>query len=285
MKRKIIRRLIVYIDNIFRKIDKSHIYRTKNITKIPDFINRRGGKLSYAEWAHVIGIFQTIMYQNKPLNTECRVLDVGCGTGLLGISAEPLVYESGCYTGIDVMKYEIKFCKQHFTQPNYNFIHLDISNATYASHQNQSKTKWPIDDNSYNMVTALSVWTHLNEEDAIFYFKEIYRVLELKGRAIITFFIMDKYYEESLNNRIDNLGKYHNTNQLQWIFDTKAYDSNDWFCPKTANHPEDAIAVTTEGLNKLIKESGLKLIEHYQGNWKEIPGIFFQDILIFEKQS
>jgi len=47
--------------------------------------------------------------------------------------------------------------------------------------------------------------------------------------------------------------------------------------------PENAIGVTPEGLTKLINSSGLKQIEYYPENWKEQPGIFFQDILIFEK--
>jgi predicted SAM-dependent methyltransferase len=64
------------------------------------------------------------------------------------------------------------------------------------------------------LVTALSVWTHLNEADARFYFKEISRVLKPDGKAIVTFFLLD---------------------------------------------------------------------EQYPGNWKETPGAFFQDVLIFAK--
>jgi hypothetical protein len=71
--------------------------------------------------------------------------------------------------------------------------------------------------------------------------------------------------------------------QNKWIFDQPTYGSNDWLHPKWVKVPEQALGVTKKGLKELISASGIKLIEHYQGNWKEIPGVFFQDVLIFQK--
>ena len=59
---------------------------------------------------------------------------------------------------------------------------------------------------------------------------------------------------------------------------------HEWFSPQNLDIPEKAIGINEKGLNKLLNESGLKLIEYYPGNWKEIPGVFFQDILVFQKQ-
>ena len=73
------------------------------------------------------------------------------------------------------------------------------------------------------------------------------------------------------------------TSSEQWIFDKPAYDSKEWFCPKWTKVPERAIGVTKAGFNRLIFQAELQLIEHYQGNWKEVPGVFFQDILILKK--
>ncbi len=47
--------------------------------------------------------------------------------------------------------------------------------------------------------------------------------------------------------------------------------------------PEHAIGVTTISLDRLISNSGLGLVEHYQGGWKRVSGVFFQDVLIFQK--
>ncbi len=283
MRDKIFFKYFTYLDNVYRKIDRKHIRRTNNIQFIPGFPNRRGGKLSYAEWAHVIGIFQSLFYQILPKKSANQFLDIGCGTGLLGIAAEPYTKEGGSYTGIDVMKYEIDFNKKHFTQENFSFIHFDLSNPSYVKTQSNELKPWPIESNSKDLVTALSVWTHLREEDAIFYFKEIQRVLKPGGRAMISFFYMDDHYEDSLSIRENKRGRYHSSNQQKWIFEESAYDSKNWFCPKWVQTPEDAIGISKQGMDILLKESSLKLIDYYPGNWKEIPGLYFQDVLIFEK--
>jgi SAM-dependent methyltransferase len=276
-------KLFTLADKYFLDTDRQHIRRTKNIRLIPDYKNRRGGKLSYAEWAHVIGIFQTIMYQTLGKKTGNQILDIGCGTGLLGISAEPFTFDGGGYTGIDVMTEDIDYCKSHYQSKNYQFVHLDVANPTYASAQSAELKPWPIEDNSQDLVTALSVWTHLSEKDAIFYLKEIHRVLKKGGKAIVTFFLLDDDYKDSLSKRSNAPGRFHNTSQDTWIFNVKAYDSQNWYTIPSVATPEGAIGITEEGLEILLKTSGLKLVQNYSGNWKEIPGVFFQDILVFEK--
>jgi SAM-dependent methyltransferase len=277
------KKLFPWLDKLFIEADKQDIRRTKNLKLIPDFKNRRGGKTSYAEWAHVIGIFQTIIYQTIAKKEGNIILDIGCGTGLLGIASEPFISSDGTYTGIDVMIDDINFCKAHFKFKNYNFIHLDVANPSYASSQSSKLVPWPIADGSQDLVTALSVWTHLNETDAIFYFKEIARVLKKGAKAIITFFVLNEEYKDSLKKRSNDTGRFHSTNQNDWIFDVKAYNSENWFTTKYATNPEDVIGVTQEAINILLKTSGLKMIQYYPGNWKEYPGVFFQDILILEK--
>jgi SAM-dependent methyltransferase len=276
-------KLFPWIDKLFRDTDRKHILRTKNIRLIPGYKNRRGGKLSYAEWAHVIGIFQTIIYQTLRHKTGNKILDIGCGTGLLGIAAEPFVFDGGTYTGIDVMQADIDFCKKHYQADNYHFIHFDVANPTYASKQSPELKPWPVANASQDLVTALSVWTHLDEKDAIFYLKEVERVLKPGGKAMITFFLLNDEYQASLPKRKDETGRFHNTGQTGWTFTVSAYGSANWYTVPGAKTPEDVIGITQEGMDTLLKTSGLKLIQYYPGNWKEMPGVFFQDILIFEK--
>ena len=273
----------IRLDEAFRDEDRKHIRRTKNIRLIPAYNDRRGGKLSYAEWAHVVGIFQTLLYQELAKKTGANILDIGCGTGLLGISAEPFVGDGGSYTGIDVMTADIEFCKSHFSSPNYHFVHFDVANPTYAGEQSPELKPWPVPSASQDMVTALSVWTHLRERDAVFYFNEIARVLRKGGKAMITFFILDEDYEASLSRRSKAPGRYHNTTQDDWVFNKPAYESENWFTTSFAHHPEDAIGITRAGLDMLLRPSGLSLAQFYPGNWKENPGVFFQDILILKK--
>ena len=58
---------------------------------IPHVLNRRGGKRLYAEWAHVIGIFQTLMFLICPQGSVKTIVDFGCGTGILAIAADFII--------------------------------------------------------------------------------------------------------------------------------------------------------------------------------------------------
>lgn len=273
----------INLDSVYRAVDKKRLRRTRNLRLIPGYENRRGGKISYAEWAHVIGIFQTLIYQHLHKKSGANILDIGCGTGLLGISAEPYVSHNGSYTGIDVMKKDIDFCKSNYPFDNYRFIHHNVANPTYAKDQPDEHMTWPLENSSFDMLTALSVWTHLSEKDALFYFEEVERVLVKGGKAIITCFLLNDYYQASLSNRSNRRGRFNATTQDHWIFDVSAYGSDNWFTTKWTKSPEDAIACTEVGLNKMIKQTSLKLIKFLPGSWREKPGVYFQDVLIFEK--
>jgi SAM-dependent methyltransferase len=285
--RKIIARLLnrAYrrLDGLYLPLDQQRLRRTRNIRLIPQQPDRRGGKLAYAEWAHVIGIFQSLICQNLPYSEGNRILDIGCGTGLLGIASEPYVSGGGQYTGIDVMLKDVEFCRAHYPPETHRFIHFNLNNPAYARAQDATLRPWPVPDADADLVTALSVWTHLNERDAVFYFAEIARVLKPGGRAIITFFLLDEAYRNSIAGRKRSPGRFHMTPQTQWIFNRPSYGSDAWFHPGWAKVPERAIGVTRAGLERLLNASGMELERCYPGNWKETAGLYFQDVLIFRK--
>lgn len=271
------------LDRLYVPRDLAHVQRTRNLRLLPTAKNRRGGKHAFSEWAHVIGIFQTLIRLNLRKSEDNVIVDVGCGTGLLAIAAEPFLGQSGKYVGIDITKPDVDFCRRHYRDAHFEFIHLDANNPGFVSTQKETRSTWPLQDESADMATALSVWTHFGEEDALFYLEETGRVLKPGGRAIITLFTLDDLYEKSLQTRTPHEGRFNKTRQDQWIFDQSSYGSDAWRHPQWVKTPEDAIGVTSAGLERLTAQSGLKLIEQHPGNWKEIPGLFFQDILIFEK--
>jgi len=272
-----------WLDRRFLPLDRQKIRRTRNLRLLPGAPQRTGGKFSYAEWAHVIGIFQTLLWQQLAKKQNNEILDVGCGTGLMGIAAEPLLGPDGHYVGLDVIRGQIDFCRGHYPSPQFEFIHLDVSNPAYAASQPVERRPWPLADGRFDLVSALSVWTHLNEQDALFYMAEVARVLKPGGKVLVTFFVLDATYLAGIESRTDEPGRYHMTSQSRWIFDRPAYDSDAWYHPAWTPIPETAIGVTQTGIDRLMERSGLRLIEYYHGNWKEVSGVFFQDVLLFQK--
>lgn len=271
------------LDKLFTKLDRKFIRRTNNIDLIPLEAARKGGKYSYGEWAHVIGIFQTLIALNLNKHTGNRILDIGCGTGLLGIAAKPFVESAGTYIGVDIQRGDIEFCRNHYPAETYEFHHIETQNPVYAPDQNTELTAFPVAQTSVDLVTALSVWTHFCEEHALFHFKEIDRVLKPGGRAIVTFFLLDEFYDENSKQPAARNSKFHQIRQSQLKFQRPAYGSDAWYYTNTVEIPEDMIGITPKGLDRLLEETSMTLVETYPGNWKNRPGVYYQDVLIFEK--
>ncbi len=274
------------IEQIYLPLDKETIRRSRNLEHIPGITMRQGGKRSYVEWGHTIGLFQTIIYEELSKTDGRSILDIGCSTGLVALAASPFVHE-GRYLGIDVIESDVEFCRRNYaTMENLDFQHLNVQNAAYAEGQAEKNVPWNVPDASFDLVTALSVWTHLNPAHAEFYLGEVFRTLRPGGRAIITFFVLDDTYRKTLPSRIPGeRGKYHSTPQDDWIFDQPLPDSLDWFYPSWAKVPENALGITSGGLDRLAERSGLEVDRVLQGHWKEAPGLYFQDIVVFHKPA
>ncbi len=272
------------LDRYFVPLDKQALHLSSNLLLMPDYAHRIKGKYAYIEWGHVLGIFQTLINFQLQGNAAPKILDVGCGTGFLAIASFPYIQDGGAYCGIDVSDEDIRFCRQHFNHPAFTFQHLDVYNAAYARQQPTTQSRWDIPDASQDLVTALSVWTHFNETDSLFYFREVERVLKPGGRAIITAFLLDERYEQSLPHRTDARGKHHLFKQNRWIFSKVASASGEWRTTQWTHVPEGAIGMTPQALDMLLSETALTHLETLSGSWKESPGVFFQDVLIFEKR-
>lgn len=275
------------VEAAFRRIEKREMSRGGVLSVIPPYSIRAGhglGTVTYAEWCYILGIFQSIMFQNRPEADTIDMLDVGCGIGRLYLSGKAFLDDGGSYTGLDIGKHQIDASKVHFANvENAEFIFYDASNAVYSGAVKADPQTWPLGDKKYNFITALSVWTHLCEEDWCGYLQQVSDRLTGDGRAMISFFILDEYYEASLPGRTDKISKYYPQPETKWIFDASAYGSKDWFYPSWAADPETAIGVRKKAFHKAVADAGLVVEKMYPGSWKERQGLFFQDIVIFKK--
>src|SRR5438270_442465 len=56
------------------------------------------------------------------LGPDARVLDVGCGTGLLTAALERFLSARGLYYGTDLAPEAVRFCRERFRRPNFVFV-------------------------------------------------------------------------------------------------------------------------------------------------------------------
>lgn len=273
------------LDHLYVPRDGKRIRWARNLRRMPFVERRTGGQNTYAERVHAVGVFQTLMSIHLPGPKSNNILDVGCGTGLLGTASEPFLAPDGQYTGIDVNGEEIDYCRSRYPSPPFEFIHVNAHHKIYAPSQKPARPAWPLPDNSLDLVSSFGVWSNIDEDDAFHYFGEVARVLKPQRRAIITFFLLDEAYYRTLANRSSAPGTHHTTPQDRWIFDQPAYGSDAWFHPRWVHTPEMAIGITRTGLERLMGHADLALVEQHTGSWKETPGILFQDVLVFEKPA
>ncbi|WP_170294728.1 class I SAM-dependent methyltransferase [Roseospira navarrensis] len=272
------------VESIFRIYEHSNLSRAPGLADIPKYKKRQGGlgTTTYGEWCYTVGLFQGILKLALPAERPLKILDVGCGVGRLYLAARPSMNEEDHYTGLDLSKRCIDICKSTYKEDNATFVYYSTNNSYYKSKEANNLQPWPLEDNSFNMVTALSVWTHLREEDWVFYLSEVKRVLSPGGKAVISFFVLDKDYDAALPRKTDEISPYYPQQKNKWIFDKGAYGSKNWLCPAWVSVPEVAIGVREHAFLDAIEKAGLRISRFHSGSWKDQPALFFQDIVELE---
>lgn len=270
------------VEHLLRTVERPMMSRGAVLDHIPPAGARGGGlgTTTYAEWCYTVGLFQTLIFEHLPAR-PVRMLDVGCGVGRLYLAAKSYLVDDDSYLGLDITKSSIAICRERYRAPNVDFLHVPAHNGFYATGSDATREPWPLPDESHNLVTALSVWTHLREEDWRFYLNEVARVLAPGGRAIITFFVMDELYRPE--RKRSSTSAYYPQPEDRWIFDTPAYDSAEWKTPSWVSAPEVAVAVPRDVLDREVVSAGLRCVRYLPGQWKDQPGFFFQDVAVLEK--
>ena len=117
------------------------------------------------------------------LTPEARILDVGCGTGLLAASLHDFLSERGLYRGADISPEAVAFCRSRFTRGNFSF-HLS------------EMTKLPALPDRFDFIVFYSVFTHTYPQETALLLREASQLLADSGIIFADVFtapLIDEY--------------------------------------------------------------------------------------------
>ncbi|MCC7041018.1 MAG: class I SAM-dependent methyltransferase [Burkholderiales bacterium] len=145
-----------------------------------------------------VGHLQTL----ARLTPDARVLDVGCGIGRLAIPLLDVLSARGRYDGFDIVPRAIRWCRSAIAprHPGFTFTLADLGNGAYRRRAPRSAAtyRFPYPDASFDVVVAMSLFTHLLPDEARNYVREIGRVLTPGGHCLTTWFVRNAQSEALL---------------------------------------------------------------------------------------
>ena len=200
--------------------------------------------------------FLKIYRENCGLRPDERMLDIGCGTGRKTLPLTCYFDSRAVYEGLDITKQGVDWCREQITPrfPNFHFQRIDVYNQLYNARGTHCAAKYvfPFPDASFSFVTLGSVFTHMLPGDLENYLREVARMLEVGGRCLISYFLLN---EESLRHVEAGEG----TLDLKYEFEQYRATSREV--------PEEAIAFDEVWVTHLYRELGLEITRLDYGSW------------------
>lgn len=124
-----------------------------------------------------------------------KVFDFGCGCGRV---ARQLILQHprpGMYVGVDLHAGMIRWCQRNLqpAAPNFSFLHHDVFNTRFNPNPaSPTVAPFPVGDSQFTLINALSVFTHLTQEQAVHYLRECARILHPQGVLHASWFLFEK---------------------------------------------------------------------------------------------
>jgi ubiquinone/menaquinone biosynthesis C-methylase UbiE len=215
------------------------------------------------------------------LTPESKILDVGCGIGRLAVPLTRLLDERGCYHGLDIVPPGIAWCNENIASKyeNFHFTLADVFNQEYhpRGRLKASDYRFPYDDETFDLVVLISVFTHMLPEDMENYVVEISRILKRRGRCFVTYFLMNEESTDLMQSEGSSLSFKHHIAPY-WLVTRRA--------------PELSIGYDEPYVRDLFEDHGLSTGEGiYYGGWcgreplwSAQSGLGDQDIVLATKR-
>ena len=211
--------------------------------------------------------------EDAGLRPESRILDLGSGCGRVALPLTKFLHAPGYYYGLEVVKPLVQWCRKEITPrfPSFQFIHCDVFNSLYNSEGKGTPEtyRFPLDANQFDLIIALSIFTHLLPVAAQNYIAECARVLSPGGRFFGTFYLV----ENGIRSADGLLNFIHPKQEVALSIDTVI--------------PEHAVAYRSDWLIDTFQHSKMRFLPPVRwGSWTgRYSSHAGQDALLFEKQQ
>lgn len=212
-----------------------------------------------------------ILIKYASLNRHSIVLEIGCGCGRTCFALSKIL-DDGNYHGMDIEKTSLKSCQNNpiFIDKKFHFDYLNVQNDLYNTDgkYRADSYSFPFDQNEFDVIFLVSVFTHMLTDDVKNYIAEISRMLKPNGVCMITTYLMD-----------------HGTNSNGLCF---PYSDKEHFFYKQ-DMPEVTIGYYLDFFTTQFALHGLKQVhDTLWGNWRNNQEVtsssgYPQDILFFSK--
>lgn len=129
---------------------------------------------------------------------ESSIIDLGCGCGrcaiplkLFGLGGKPF---RGRYRGLDVDREMLRWCEENLASEHFSFGHVPARSTVYNPSQlapGRDQRLFDAESDSADFLYAISVFSHLVEEDFLTHLAECRRVLRRGATLLFTTFCME----------------------------------------------------------------------------------------------
>jgi SAM-dependent methyltransferase len=153
------------------------------------------------EWFRWGEEWSVLLRAHAGLERQSAVLEIGCGLGRIAFPLRYVLDRQGRYDGFEIVRRKVDFLRDTFQRahPNFRFTWADVRNTHYnpGGAYTAAEYRFPYRDASFDVVFAASVFTHMAPANTANYFSETGRVVRPGGRALFSFFLLDRYRPEA----------------------------------------------------------------------------------------